>query len=381
MSKPGRIRPLVLLLPATAMAAVCGWLQHVLGARAELADEPYRPTVRFFGRGGPEELRQALVQTGSAPSEAGSVARAAWRRLGEGRASFVVVASTTGAFHHVTAYRAKRRVVVGRDARGVRLSETAERLAAAEGKVRGSLLDSLSAAGVPSELAQDFLDMFRWSMDPSDDPKDGDRFRLVWSERVAGQQAYGRKLEAAAYDGAATGRHSGMRWDDEFFDRKGRSLRRRYLRAPMRYLAISSPFGKLRFSRLGWPMRRHRGTDYMAPTGTPIVCVADGTVSFIGAKPSYGNLVRVRHTGGWETCYGHLSRYGPGVRRSGAVRQGQVLGYVGATGNATGPHLHFELRRDGRTEDYRAAELPDAPLRKASRPTRFKARWRELFDL
>ncbi|MBI5201054.1 MAG: M23 family metallopeptidase, partial [Elusimicrobia bacterium] len=168
-------------------------------------------------------------------------------------------------------------------------------------------------------------------------------------------------------------------WDGEFFDPKGRSMRREWLKAPVRYRAISSAFGKFRWSPLGKPWRRHKGTDVAAPIGSPIVAVADGEVDFAGAKGQYGNLVEVAHAGERQTYYGHLSRYGPGIRKGAPVAQGQVLGYVGITGNATGPHLHFELRKAGAQEDFQQAKLPSRSAARASRPIKFRARWRELF--
>ena len=359
------------MLLAAALAA--GLLLHrALRRSAESAEAPYAGTVRYYGKGGGVAIARALEETGSPPAEAASVAGAVSRRLGRGApGSFVVAASTGGAFQYVAASRGRRRVVVGRGSRGVRTAEVAERLMRVQGVVKGPLPASLERAGVPPGLAQDFLDVFRWSLDLTSDAKDGDRFAAAWTERSSGGETIGRKLEGAAYRDTA-----GVLFDGEFLDAKSRPLRRAYLRAPMRYHSISSDYGGLRF---GFGIRRHHGTDFAAPMGTPVLAVADGVVLARGWLGEYGYRIVVRHPDGRETLYGHLSRYGLGIRPGGAVRQGRVLGYVGRSGNATGPHLHFELRKDGRTLDFRSAELPGAPKRVTTRPLRFRERWQEVF--
>lgn len=342
---------------------------------AETAEEPAAGVSRQFGRGGPAGLVPALMLLGSAPTEADSVARVVLRRFGPKWNGAFAVEASDHKFRHVTAFHGKRKAVVGRHAKGVELVEVQERLLKAKGTVQGGLLPSLHAAGVPEELQHDFVDAFRWSTDLIGDVRDDDRFSVVWTERGAGGKAVGYRLEAATLEGSEVGRHAGMLWDGEFYDRDGLALRRSYLKSPLRYRAISSAFGGFRFSPLGWPMRRHRGTDFAAPAGTPVISVADGTASYVGWMSEYGNLVKVRHPSSRETFYGHLSRFGPGLRNGAPVRQGRVLGYVGVTGNATGPHLHFELRRDGKTEDFREAELPGEAIGRASRPRRFAKRW------
>ena len=372
MRKWAIIVPAVLALAA----AFTGWRK--LAAEAEVVDDPHIAVFRSFGKGGANSVARALVQLGSAPEEAASVGKAVERKLGKGwQGPFIVVAASDGGFRHVTAYRGKKRAIVGRGSKGVDLVPVEERLVHAEGKIRGNVDTSLTAAGVPPELVPDFLDAFRWSVDLVADAQDGDAFRAVWTERSAKGRAVGWRLEAATFDGEAA-KLSEIFWDGEFFDRKGRSARRSYLKAPVRYRAISSGFGKFRWSPLGKPWRRHKGTDFAAPVGTPIVSVADGQVAYAGWRGEYGNLVDVTHGEERQTLYGHLSRYGPGIRKGAPVAQGQVLGYVGVTGNATGPHLHFELRKSGETQDFRAVKLPSKPAALATRPIMFRARWKEL---
>lgn len=380
MREKRKIRWWLVALPVAGALWGAWRLGTELALEAEGNDEPPPAVLKSFGRGGVPGIVHSLVQTGSTKAEAESAARVVRRKLGKDWAgSFIVVGSTTG-FHHVKAYRGKRRAIVGPGSPGVDREPVEEQLKRAQGVVGSNLPASLHAAGVPAVLHQDFADVFRWSADMMGDAQTGDRFSLAWTERTAGGRPLTHRLEAAVFQGKETGKHQAIRWDGEFFDRKGLALRRHYLRSPLRYKSISSSFGGFRFSPLGWPMRRHRGTDFAARLGTPVISVADGTVAFLGAKGEYGNLVIVRHPSNRQTFYGHLGRYGPGIRKGSIIRQGQVLGYVGITGNSTGPHLHFELRRDGETQDFRAAELPGEAIGLASRPRRFAARWKELLE-
>lgn len=378
-AQPVKLRWRLLLLLAALLAIGAAWLHRDLAAKAEAVDEPYGQLSRSFGRGGAQSVTRALMQLGSAHEEAYSIGKAVDRKLGKNwKGPFVVVAGPDG-FHHVTAHQGKRRAIVGRQTAGVLLAPVEERLLHAPGVVKDGVSASLVGAGMPPDLLPEFLDVFRWSIDLVADAQEGDTFKAIWTERVALNKPVGWRLEGAVYESALTGKLSAMRWDDGFFDKRGRSVKRSYLKAPVRYRSISSAFGKFRFSPLGWPMRRHKGTDFAAEIGTPIVAVADGRVNLAAWQGEYGNLVVVTHEGQRETFYGHLSRFGPGVRRGVPVVQGQVLGYVGITGNSTGPHLHFELRKGGVTEDFRAARLPSRPVALATRPIKFGARWRELF--
>ena len=132
-----------------------------------------------------------------------------------------------------------------------------------------------------------------------------------------------------------------------FYDDRGRSLRRAFLRAPLRFSHISSRFGG-RFHPILRRWRTHEGTDYAAAFGTPVRATADGIVTEAGRNGGYGNLVELRHANGIQTRYGHLSRFAAGLHQGQRVHQDQIIGYVGATGLATGPHLHYEFRVNGR---------------------------------
>jgi len=140
----------------------------------------------------------------------------------------------------------------------------------------------------------------------------------------------------------------------DYFDPRGRSLRATFLRAPVEFRRISSGFGMRKHPILGiW--REHKGTDYVAPMGTPVRSVGDGVVVFVGRKGGYGNAVDIRHRNGFVTRYGHLERFAANTRLGARVAIGQTIAYVGMTGLATGPHLHFEVLVDGAQRDPRVA--------------------------
>ncbi len=144
----------------------------------------------------------------------------------------------------------------------------------------------------------------------------------------------------------------------DYFDDEGKSLRKAFLKAPLSYRRISSGFTKRRMHPILKIARPHFGVDYAAPTGTPVSTVGDGTVIFAGYKGPNGNLVIVRHPNGYTTFYGHLARIAKGIRRRAEVRQGDVIGTVGATGLATGPHLDFRIRRHGTFLNPLTVNLP-----------------------
>ncbi|WP_422001621.1 M23 family metallopeptidase [Reyranella sp.] len=223
------------------------------------------------------------------------------------------------------------------------------------GQVDGSLIGSAEAAGVPRRALAEMLRAFSWDVNFQHDIKEGDRFdvlleqgwtsdglpvdsgRVLWAEITtgAGRQTY------AVY------RFKPRQGDEFFFDEEGRSVVKALLRTPLNMSRISSRFGQRRHPILGFT-RMHTGIDFAAPPGTPVLAAGAGRVAEAGLNGGYGRWVRIDHGGGLATGYAHLSRIASGVRRSARVRQGQVIGYVGSTGLSTGPHLHFELHRNGR---------------------------------
>ncbi|HUF27143.1 MAG TPA: M23 family metallopeptidase [Gemmatimonadaceae bacterium] len=208
-----------------------------------------------------------------------------------------------------------------------------------------------------AELTWELADVLEYRVDMSRDLREGDAFRVLFERATAPNGAVkirrilattftlsGDTLEAIRYEGEGT--------RGSFFDGEGRSLRASFLRAPLQFRRISSVYGRRRHPILGtW--RDHRGVDYAANAGTPVRTVGDGTVIYAGWRGGYGNTVEVRHPNGFVTRYGHLRGFARGVSRGARVAIGSTIGYVGATGLATGPHLHFEVLVNGGQRDPR----------------------------
>jgi murein DD-endopeptidase MepM/ murein hydrolase activator NlpD len=198
--------------------------------------------------------------------------------------------------------------------------------------------------------------IFAWQIDFSRDLRTGDEFRILYERLVRpdGTARSGRVLSAQfnvnSRDYEAYAFVPGNSSED-YFDRAGESLRRAFLRAPLQYRRISSAFSTSRFHPVLGVNRPHHGIDYAATTGTPVRATADGTIRRAGWDNGYGNVIDISHTRGYQTRYAHLQRFASGIRPGGRVQQGDVIGYVGMTGLATGPHLHYEFHSNGRPID------------------------------
>jgi murein DD-endopeptidase MepM/ murein hydrolase activator NlpD len=239
-----------------------------------------------------------------------------------------------------------------------------------EGPIESSLYDALDDA-VPEalfgaderiRLAWDLADVYAWSVDFNRDIQSGDRFAVLVEREMSdeGEVRVGRVLAA---DLLASGKHlNAFRFDDadgqsRFFDEAGASLRRAFLRAPVEFRRISSSFTRSRFHPVLGIWRKHAGTDYSASSGTPVMASGDGTVLRAGRAGGYGNLVEIRHRNGITTRYGHLRAFARGLSAGRRVSQGQIIGYVGSTGLASGAHLHYEFRVNGVARDSRRVDL------------------------
>ncbi len=246
------------------------------------------------------------------------------------------------------------------------------------GSVTSSLFEAVESAGADAALAVRLAEIFQWDVDFLRDLREGDSFVVVAEEqRVDGAffewgtiyaarfVNQGKPLNAVAYPDADG--HLG------YYDFEGHPLRKQFLRSPLKFSRITSRFSSSRFHPVLKRAMPHYGVDYGAPVGTPAHATADGVVTFAGRNGGAGNMVTVRHANGYETNYLHLSRFGPGVRRGVRVGQGQVVGLVGATGLATGPHLDYRVKLNGRwINPLRIASPPAKPLT-GSRLTRYLA--------
>lgn len=230
-------------------------------------------------------------------------------------------------------------------------------------KIEGSLFGATDAADVPDRIASEMAEALSGDIDFHKDLRRGDHFSVVYEAFYLDGQLVktGRLLAAefinqgksylAIYFKDAQGREG-------YFNQDGQSLKRAFLKSPMPFSRISSGFSGARFHPVLQRWRAHKGIDYAAPTGAPVRAVADAKVEFIGRQGGYGNLIVLKHQGAYSTAYGHLSRFGKGMKRGARVDQGQVIGYVGSTGLATGPHLHYEFRINNVQKNPLALKLP-----------------------
>jgi len=235
----------------------------------------------------------------------------------------------------------------------------------ASGKIKSSLWEAMVSRGLSPELINDFAEKFAWQIDFLTEPRVNDTYKLVWEKFVTddGQVIKG-KILAAQY--IASGQlytavlYASPKGDENYYSPDGKSLRRAFLKAPLQYARISSYFTRKRFHPILRYFRPHLGIDYAAPSGTPVSSVADGTVIFAARKGGFGNLLRVRHTNGFVSDYGHLKGFKKGVRAGTRVSQGQVIGFVGSTGLSTGPHLDFRISKNGSYINFMAIKFPPA---------------------
>ena len=238
--------------------------------------------------------------------------------------------------------------------------------------VETSIGDGLVGLGLPAGLATFFVEAFEGQINFAVEARKGDVFRvIVDEERVDGEfLRYGR-VHALEYDGQKTGKAQAFFFQPtsssgEFFDDTGRAMQGGWLRTPLRYDRLSSRFNPRRFHPILKRVMPHLGIDYAAATGTPVWAAAAGRVTFAGRKGANGNLVVIRHTGGFETAYAHLHRIKSGIRPGAFVKQRELIGFVGSTGRSTGPHLHFGLKKHSRYIDP-LDELNGPGLRMSSR--------------
>jgi murein DD-endopeptidase MepM/ murein hydrolase activator NlpD len=220
------------------------------------------------------------------------------------------------------------------------------RLAKVVGEIHSSLFEAMDAVGEQDPLTIAFAEILAWEIDFYKDVREGDRFKVVVEKIYKEDQfiQYGT-IHALEYQrGEKIIR--GIRYKEGYYNEKGISLRKAFLKVPLRFNRISSKFSQARKHPILGGLRPHLGVDYAAPPGTPIWAVADGTVTSCGWNGGFGNQVIIRHMNGCITYYGHLSGFGPGIRSGIRVRQKQVIGYVGSTGLSTGPHLDYRLAKD-----------------------------------
>lgn len=346
-----------------------GGLQEELTEEQSLALLRSRPNARYetlFGT--VPSFRGALLNAGLEPEECAEIEAALqhivdFRRCRPEHKLIVERDENAGLKHFEYHPSPTEFVEVTRDEEGAFRAEQirvkVERTPIARAaSVETSIGDGLAGLGLPAGLAIFFVEAFEGRIDFAVQARKGDVFRIVVDEeRVDGDfLRYGR-VHAVEYHGQRTGKVQAFYYEPtnatggQFYDDTGRAMQGGWLRTPLRYERLSSRFNPRRFHPILKRTMPHLGVDYAAPTGTPVWAAAEGRVKFAGRAGINGNLVIIRHRGGFETAYAHLHRIKSGVRPGKYVKQRELIGFVGSTGRSTGPHLHFGLKKYNRFID------------------------------
>lgn len=233
------------------------------------------------------------------------------------------------------------------------------------GEIQYSLFGATDDAGVPDSIAMQLAEIFGGDIDFHRGLRTGDRFSVVYETFThLGKPARTGRILAAEFINDGKSYRAVWFEDTEgkgaYYTPEGKSLRKAFLRSPLEFSRISSGFTSARFHPILQAWRAHKGVDYAAPTGTRVKSTADGTVDFIGNQGGYGRVVILRHQTRYTTVYGHLSGYASGLHKGSRVAQGEVIGYVGSSGWATGPHLHYEFRINDVHQNPLSVALPTA---------------------
>ncbi|MDZ4375521.1 MAG: M23 family metallopeptidase [Phenylobacterium sp.] len=244
----------------------------------------------------------------------------------------------------------------------------------ADGEIQGSLYQSAQRLGATPAITAQVAKLFAHKLDFQRDIQPGDDFRLVFDRKVteSGRTIETGDLTYAELHGVKFFRFERDDGQTDYFDEQGKNVRGFLLRTPVDGARMTSGFGKRRHPILGYA-RAHQGVDFGAGHGTPILAAGDGVVTRASRWGGYGNWLQIRHSGGWDTGYAHVSRYAKGVRPGVRVRQGQVVAYVGSTGMSTGPHLHYEVWHKGRRVNPVGAKVPQGTILAGAELARFKA--------
>jgi murein DD-endopeptidase MepM/ murein hydrolase activator NlpD len=239
------------------------------------------------------------------------------------------------------------------------------RVAHTSGAINSSLFEAAQQAGLSDRMTMELAGIFGWDIDFALDIRDGDSFSVIYDDLyVDGKELRHGDILAAEFVNNGT-TYRAVRFTDadghsDYYSPDGKSMRKAFLRTPVEFSRISSYFSTARYHPILNRIRAHKGVDYAAPIGTPVKATGDGKVVFVGRRGGYGNAIELQHGARYSTLYGHLSRFAHGLHRGNHVHQGQIIGYVGMTGLATGPHLHYEFRIDGVHRNPLKVKFPDA---------------------
>lgn len=244
-------------------------------------------------------------------------------------------------------------------------------------EIRYSLFGATDAAGIPDSVATQLADIFGGDIDFHRDLRKGDRFSVIFESinHLGKQVRTGRILAAEFINDGKSYRALWFQGEDGqggYYAADGKNIRKAFLRSPLEFSRVTSGFSTARFHPVLQRWRAHKGIDYGAAIGTRVRATGDGTVDFIGNQGGYGKVVILRHQGRYTTLYAHLSGFAAGLRKGARVAQGDTVGFVGATGLASGPHLHYEFRIGDHHQNPLAMTLPSAPPLSAQQLTKFQ---------
>lgn len=317
-----------------------------------------------------ELLRRMNIDDAAASSYLRSAAEAeSFRKLAVGKE---IQAETTGANNLISLRYLNdsgAQIIIERQDAGFTLralpAQFEKRLFVRTGEIKTSLYAATDAAGMPEAAANQLTELFSGDIDFHHDLRRGDKFTVVYEMSYSnGALVRAGRIQAAEFVNQGHAYRAVYFQSDadhgDYYTPEGKSVRKAFLRSPIEFSRVSSGFSSSRFHPVLNKWRAHKGVDFAAPTGTRVKVTADGVVSVVGKQNGYGNVIMVNHQGRYTTVYGHLSRYAQGLHKGQHVAQGDVIGYVGMTGLATGPHLHYEFRVGGQQHDPLRVALPDA---------------------
>lgn len=258
-------------------------------------------------------------------------------------------------------------------------------IATVQGSIQDSLFLDAKRAGLSDKLIMKLADIFAWDVDFAQNLKDGDQFTVIYERfLVDGKQVDTGDIIATEFTNKGK-TFAAIRFKDKegnvtYYTPQGKGMRKTFLTSPVDFARISSGFNMHRLHPILNTIRAHKGVDYAAAIGTPVKTVGNGKIIFRGTQNGYGNVVIVQHGEKYTTLYGHLSEFGEGQEVGSSVSQGDVIGYVGQTGLATGPHLHYEFRIDDVHQDPLAVNLPDSVAASKEFLAEFKAQTQPFID-
>lgn len=271
---------------------------------------------------------------------------------------------------------------IARDINGYRAARPAIKTLPLTHLVAGTITDNLylsaKRAGLPDSVIIDLIRMMSFDVDFEREIRVGDSFEVYFERRYAPEfddTENGRILHVNL---GLQKRNVDATWfapdgtDGDYFDSSGESTRRALMKTPLDVAVVTSSYGRRKHPVLGYT-RMHKGVDFRAPTGTPIMAAGDGVIEMSARNGSYGNYVRIRHSGAYKTAYGHLSKFGKGIKKGQRVKQGQIIGYSGATGRVTAAHLHYEVLFNGKQTNPLTLKLPTGKTLKGEELNLFKA--------